>query len=127
MCIRDSCYATQNRQQAIRDLAKSADVMLTIGSQNSSNSRRLCEVAREYGAVSHLIDDERGLKQEWFTNAQVVGVTAGASAPEISVQSVVRWLQSNFDADVEDFGQVEPHREFSLPPELAKFESPTTN
>ena len=123
----DICYATQNRQQAIRDLAKNADVMLTIGSQNSSNSRRLCEVAREYGAVSHLIDDERGLQQEWFTNAQVVGVTAGASAPEISVQSVVRWLQSNFDADVEDFGQVEPHREFSLPPELAKFESPTTN
>jgi len=123
----DICYATQNRQQAVRDLAKNADVMLVVGSQNSSNSRRLCEVAREHGSLPYLIDDASNLKREWFADNQTIGITAGASAPEISVQSVVRWLQSNFNAAVENFGKVEPHREFSLPPELAKFESTTPN
>ena len=119
----DICYATQNRQQAVRDLARQVDLLLVVGSQNSSNSRRLCEVAAEYGTDSHLIDDQRGLNPDWFRADQVVGITAGASAPEISVQSVAQWLQSKFDASVENFGQREPAREFPLPAELANVES----
>ena len=119
----DICYATQNRQVAIRDAAKSSDVVVVVGSQNSSNSRRLCEVAREHGAKSYLVDDETGLQRTWFEAGQVVGITAGASAPEVSVQAVVRWLKDNFSATVEDLGGSEPARVFPLPPELAKFES----
>ena len=119
----DICYATQNRQEAVRGLAKEADVVLVVGSQNSSNSRRLCEVAEEHGATGYLIDDQSGLKLDWFGDDHVVGITAGASAPEVSVQSVVRWLESNFEVVVDNFGSRESSREFPLPPELAQFDS----
>lgn len=114
----DICYATQNRQQAVRDLSKAADIVLVIGSQNSSNSRRLCEVAQEHGVVAHLVDDERYLDPVWFKANQVVGITAGASAPETSVLSVVGWLQARFEATVSAFGSDEPPRVFPLPEEL---------
>lgn len=116
----DICYATQNRQQAIRDIAIEADVVLVIGSQNSSNSRRLCEVASDHGARSYLVDDAAGLRTEWFEEDAVVGITAGASAPESSVQSVVQWLHTKFNAEVSQRGADEPPREFQLPTELLK-------
>ena len=114
----DICYATQNRQQAVRDLATDADVVIVVGSQNSSNSRRLCEVAMEHGAKSWLVDDAGQLDRSWFEADFVVAVTAGASAPEESVQSVVQWLQQEFNASVHTSGSGEPPREFPLPAEL---------
>lgn len=119
----DICYATQNRQQAVRELAKNADVILVIGSQNSSNSRRLCEVATDHGAISYLIDDDSQLDINWFSEDQRIGITAGASAPEVSVQSVVAWLKSRFNVSVRNAGSGEPARVFPLPAELAKFQT----
>ena len=114
----DICYATQNRQQAVREMSTDADVVIVVGSQNSSNSRRLCEVAKEHGAKSWLVDDASQLERSWFVSDSTVGVTAGASAPEESVQSVVKWLQREFAASVDVHGSGEPPREFPLPPEL---------
>ena len=119
----DICYATQNRQQAVRDLAKETDVMLVVGSQNSSNSQRLCEVAKEHGSTAYLVDNDAHLRAEWFRPSQTVGITAGASAPEVSVRSVVNWLQSRFNAEVSKRGSDEPTREFPLPPELSNLHS----
>lgn len=119
----DICYATQNRQQAVRELAGEVDVFLVVGSQNSSNSKRLCEVAVDHGARAYLIDDARHLERDWFSPNDTVGLTAGASAPESSVQSVVRWLQENYDAHVVSRGSGEPSREFPLPAELLRLES----
>ena len=119
----DICYATQNRQQAVRDLAKDADVVLVIGSQNSSNSRRLCEVASEHGATAYLVDDEQDLDPGWFKKDQTVGITAGASAPEVSVRAVVDWLQARYHTQVATRGNDEPPRIFPLPDELLKLQS----
>src|SRR6202044_1362250 len=80
--VRDICYATQNRQQAVRDLAPTVDMLLVVGSRNSSNSNRLCEIGQELGKPSYLIDDAGALRAEWFVGITSVGVTAGASAPE---------------------------------------------
>jgi 4-hydroxy-3-methylbut-2-en-1-yl diphosphate reductase len=90
----DICYATQNRQDAVKALATTADVVLVVGSQNSSNSRRLVEVAERHGAVAHLIDDEASIEPEWLAQAQTVGLTAGASAPEALVQRVLGALRA---------------------------------
>lgn len=87
--LRDICYATQNRQNAVRDLAKEVDLVLVIGSANSSNSNRLRDLAAEIGIPAHLIDDARGLQPQWFDGIGAVGITAGASAPEHLVQGVV--------------------------------------
>lgn len=115
----DICYATQNRQQAVRKLASLVDVLLVVGSQNSSNSQRLCEVANDYGTSAHLLDDDRQLDSRWFSNDTVVGVTAGASAPEVSVQSVVSWLRKRYPTDeVSVVGSDEGNRSFPLPSEL---------
>lgn len=119
----DICYATQNRQVAVRELAEQSDLLLVVGSQNSSNSKRLREVATQYGTPSHLIDNEQQLAPEWFSHDQTVGLTAGASAPESSVQAVVTWLQERYQASVEQHGQDEPPRVFSLPPELESLKS----
>ena len=121
----DICYATQNRQQAVHQLSQQVDVMVVIGSQNSSNSRRLCEVARQYRVPAYLVDGPDQLEVEWFSPAQTVGVTAGASAPESAVQEVVSWLQSHFVSEVEPFGEDEAAREFPLPTEVSQLSAAT--
>ena len=89
----DICYATTNRQAAVKQLARKCDLVLVIGSRNSSNSNRLVEVAREHGADSHLIDNETEVREEWLEGKQVVGITSGASAPDELVQRLVRVLR----------------------------------
>lgn len=117
----DICYATHNRQRAVRKLAGLVDVVLVVGSQNSSNSRRLCEVAADCGAMAHLLDDDHHLDARWFSNDTVVGVTAGASAPEVSVQSVINWLRNRYPTDEVKLVDVgEENRTFPLPAEVAR-------
>src|SRR6202167_182287 len=98
--VRDICYATQNRQQAGRDLAHKVDVILVVGSRNSSNSNRLREIGQELGKPSYLIDDAEALRPEWFAGVQSVGLTAGASAPETLVQGVLAGLR-RFGGEIE--------------------------
>src|SRR5215813_14143885 len=90
---KDICYATQNRQKAVRELAQEVDLMLVIGAPNSSNSNRLKEIAEELGVASYLIENADQLKPEWLTKAKTIGVTAGASAPDVLVQDVVEKLR----------------------------------
>src|SRR5205823_5006992 len=97
----DICYATQNRQEAVKDLVPEADVVLVLGSRNSSNSQRLAEIARVAGKPAHLIDGAGELRDEWFRGVGTVLVTAGASAPEDVVEEVVSHLQRRYGADVE--------------------------
>lgn len=97
----DICYATQNRQEALRTLSEEADLVLVVGSQNSSNSVRLAEVARERGTPAHLIDDVADIDPSWFTGVETVVVTAGASAPEHLVQECLHWLELLFGAEVQ--------------------------
>ena len=116
----DICYATQNRQDAVRELANHVDVFLVIGSTNSSNSNRLRELAEKQGVKSFLIDDANDIEKAWFDSANAIGVTAGASAPEVLVKEVMQHLQMNFDATIHsDNGQTESVR-FQLPKELQK-------
>jgi 4-hydroxy-3-methylbut-2-enyl diphosphate reductase len=117
--VRDICYATQNRQQAVRDLAQQVDVLLVVGSRNSSNSNRLRELGEELGCPSYLIDDEAGLRPEWFTGAATVGLTAGASAPEVLVQGVLDGLRRFGDVQVGLMAGVPEDVRFRLPPEVA--------
>jgi 4-hydroxy-3-methylbut-2-enyl diphosphate reductase len=98
----DICYATQNRQDAVKALAERADVVLVIGSKNSSNSRRLAEVAREHGTPAHLVDDESEVDVEWLRDADVVGVTSGASAPERLVERMLSFLAGLGATEVEE-------------------------
>src|SRR3954465_1381118 len=97
----DICYATQNRQEAVKDLVPAADVVLVLGSRNSSNSQRLAEIARATGRPAHLVDRATELKDEWFRPTDTVLVTAGASAPEKHVQACVEYLRQKFGATVE--------------------------
>ena len=117
--VRDICYATQNRQQAVRDLAQQVDVLLVVGSRNSSNSNRLRELGEELGCPSYLIDDEAGLRSEWFVDVATVGVTAGASAPEVLVQGVLDGLRRFGDVEVGLMAGVPEDVRFRLPPEVA--------
>lgn len=114
----DICYATQNRQEAVKDLVPEADVVLVLGSQNSSNSQRLAELARSCNKPAHLIDSARQIRDEWFQGAETVLITAGASAPEEVVQECIAYLHSRFDADVESRTVREEHVSFPLPREL---------
>jgi 4-hydroxy-3-methylbut-2-enyl diphosphate reductase len=98
----DICYATQNRQEAVRDLAAQSDLVLVLGSQNSSNSRRLAEIAQALGVRSYLIDGVSEIRDEWFTGAETVLITAGASAPEHVVQECVEYLKHNFGATIRE-------------------------
>jgi 4-hydroxy-3-methylbut-2-enyl diphosphate reductase len=117
--VRDICYATQNRQQAVRELARAVDVILVVGSRNSSNSNRLREIGEELGTPSHLIDDADALRPEWFQHITSVGVTAGASAPETLVQGVIEGLKQ-FDAiEISVQDGVEEDVRFRFPAELA--------
>jgi len=109
----DICYATQNRQDAVKELAMRADVVLVIGSDNSSNSKRLAEVARERGTPAYLVDDDTEVDPAWVTAADVVGVTSGASAPEWLVDRMLSWLASLGASDVEELRVTEEHLRFS--------------
>src|SRR5262245_7942808 len=114
----DICYATQNRQEAVKDLSSEARVVLVLGSPNSSNSNRLAEIGRQRGKSAHLIDTVLDIRDEWFRPDDIVLVTAGASAPEENVQEVIRYLQNRFDATVETRTVREEHVNFPLPREL---------
>jgi len=116
----DICYATQNRQTAVKEIAGKVDVLLVIGSQNSSNSQRLREVSAAAGVPAYLVNDETEIKSEWLEHAEVVGITAGASAPEEIVFRVLNYLRSLGELDVEGLEAVDEHIHFALPPELAR-------
>jgi len=111
----DICYATQNRQDAVKALVPQVDVLLVIGSRNSSNSNRLAEVARERGRPAHLIDDETEVDPTWLDGASIVGLTSGASAPEHLVERMLDWLAARGFDDVEQVSVVEEGVRFSLP------------
>jgi 4-hydroxy-3-methylbut-2-en-1-yl diphosphate reductase len=114
----DICYATQNRQEAVSKLAAEADVALVLGSQNSSNSQRLAELARERGIQAFLVDGPADLDPAWFTAAETVLVTAGASAPEQVVDECLQWLRERFGATIEPRSIREESVSFPLPREL---------
>ncbi|HXX73622.1 MAG TPA: 4-hydroxy-3-methylbut-2-enyl diphosphate reductase [Nitrospiraceae bacterium] len=119
----DICYATQNRQNAVKELAKLVDVILVIGSPNSSNSNRLRELGEHCGIVSYLIDSASDIDPVWLKNVKAVGITAGASAPEVLVEEVVAYLKTYGTAEVEDLTVIEEDVEFLLPKELITIES----
>jgi len=117
----DICYATQNRQEAIKEIAPQADLVIVVGSRNSSNSVRLVEVALEYGAkASYLIDYAEEIQDEWFTGVETIGVTSGASVPEILVKDVLATLNEHGFKDVQEVTAAEESLLFALPPELRK-------
>jgi 4-hydroxy-3-methylbut-2-enyl diphosphate reductase len=114
----DICYATQNRQDAVKELAQKVDLMLVVGSINSSNSNRLCELAEKQGIASHLIDGAGDIRKDWLEGIRAVGVTAGASAPESLVQEVVSSLRELGGNGAEEVSGREETMEFALPREL---------
>jgi 4-hydroxy-3-methylbut-2-enyl diphosphate reductase len=116
----DICYATTNRQMAVRQMARECDLVLVIGSRNSSNSNRLVEVARDHGADSHLIDNETQVKDDWLEDKKVVGISSGASAPEELVQSLVDFFRERGTNDVSEFEVVQEDVRFMLPKEIRK-------
>ena len=117
----DICYATQNRQEAIKVIAPQSDLVIVVGSQNSSNSVRLAEVALEYGTkVSHLVDFAQEIQEHWLDGVETIGVTSGASVPEILVKDVLAFLAERGFSDVETITAKEESLLFSLPPELRK-------
>ena len=117
----DICYATQNRQVAIKQIAPLADLVLVVGSTNSSNSVRLVEVAKEYGTpAAYLIDFAFEVKEEWLEGVETVGVTSGASVPEILVKDLLDWLAERGYGNVETVNAIEESLLFALPPELRK-------
>ena len=116
----DICYATSNRQWAVKEMLSEIDFLLVIGSRNSSNSNRLVEVARAAGVASELVDDASEIDEAWFTTAQVVGVTSGASAPEKLVQGVCDWFRTNGVNEIEPYRLVNEDVEFRLPVELRR-------
>lgn len=115
----DICYATQNRQDAVKELAKLCDIVLVVGSTNSSNSNRLKELAEHCGTKSFLIDDAKMLDWKWFEHAKHIGVTAGASAPEILVTEIIQAIQSKFEVtQVSEVKGIDENMTFSMPKEL---------
>jgi 4-hydroxy-3-methylbut-2-en-1-yl diphosphate reductase len=116
----DICYATTNRQLAVRQMARECDLVLVIGSRNSSNSNRLVEVARDHGAESHLIDNESQVREEWLEGTRVVGITSGASAPEELVQRLVDFFRARGTPDVSEFEVVQEDVRFMLPKEIRR-------
>src|SRR5579864_6718046 len=114
----DICYATQNRQDAVKELIRvGIDLLLVVGSRNSSNSIRLCEVARANGIASHLIDNASEIQPEWLQNVEKVGLTAGASAPDYLIEEVVRYLKAR-GATMEELEVIKEDVSFALPREL---------
>jgi 4-hydroxy-3-methylbut-2-enyl diphosphate reductase len=115
----DICYATQNRQDAVKALAQSCDVVLVVGSPNSSNSNRLREVAANHGIAAYMVDSASEVQAEWFTGSERIGVTAGASAPEVLVQAVIQKLVSFGATGVRELAGVSENVTFPLPKALA--------
>jgi len=116
----DICYATQNRQTALKELASRVDLILALGSQNSSNSKRLIEVAKGVGVRAHLIDDVSEINPAWLEGTRVIGVTAGASAPEHLVQGVVSYFKELGVTDIEEIESIKEEVNFGLPQELVR-------
>jgi 4-hydroxy-3-methylbut-2-en-1-yl diphosphate reductase len=114
----DICYATENRQVAVRNVAHSADLVLVVGSTNSSNSNRLVEVSRNLGTVGYLIDNSQAIDPKWLEGVSTVAVTAGASAPEILVEDVVNYLSRSGFSSVEEVEVMPENVRFGLPPEI---------
>jgi len=116
----DICYATENRQTAVKNVAHGADVVLVVGSRNSSNSNRLVEVSQNLGTNSFLIDKAEDIQPEWLNGADTVAVTAGASAPEVLVQDVVGYLQTKGYGSVDEVEVMPENVRFGLPPEIVQ-------
>jgi len=116
----DICYATTNRQEAVKDLAQHCELVLVIGSTNSSNSNRLVEVARDLGAASYLIDNESQVRQEWLEGVETVGITSGASAPDELVQSLVDFFRDRGATDISELRTIEENVRFMLPKIIRK-------
>ena len=114
----DICYATTNRQEAVRELAKQSDLVLVVGSKNSSNSNRLAELASRMGVKSQLLDDPSDIRADWFDGVQTIGITAGASAPEELVQSIISRLKELGVTTVEELQGLEENMFFEVPKEL---------
>ncbi len=125
--VKDICYATQNRQEAVRELVKSVDLLLVVGASNSSNSNRLRDVGDEMGVPSYLVADATEFNPEWLTSVNIVGVTAGASAPEELVQGLIERLSDYGDVTVEKLKGVEENVVFKLPREIADSKPLTRN
>jgi 4-hydroxy-3-methylbut-2-en-1-yl diphosphate reductase len=121
----DICYATTNRQQAVKELARECDLVLVIGSRNSSNSNRLVEVAREYGAHSHLIDNSLQVDEEWLDGVGTVGITSGASAPEELVEQLVEFFRARGAEDVSELRTVDEDVRFMLPRDIRPAPAPS--
>jgi 4-hydroxy-3-methylbut-2-enyl diphosphate reductase len=116
----DICYATENRQVAVKQVASDADLVLVVGSDNSSNSNRLVEVARNLGTKAHLIDSYKNIKPEWLEGVGTIALTAGASAPECLVEEVVQFLSSKGFGNVKELEVMPEHVRFGLPPEIVE-------
>jgi 4-hydroxy-3-methylbut-2-en-1-yl diphosphate reductase len=116
----DICYATENRQVAVRNVAHQAELVLVVGSTNSSNSNRLVEVSRNLGTIGYLIENSRAIDPKWLENISNVAVTAGASAPEVLVEDVVNYLQLNGFDRVEEVEVMPENVRFGLPPEIVQ-------
>ena len=114
----DICYATTNRQIAVKQLARECDLVLVIGSTNSSNSNRLVEVAREHGANSHLIDNAAQVREEWLDDVRTVGITSGASAPEELVEGLLNYFRARGTTDIEEFEVLREDVRFMLPKQI---------
>jgi 4-hydroxy-3-methylbut-2-enyl diphosphate reductase len=114
----DICYATQNRQDAVKTLAAQCDLVIVVGSPNSSNSNRLRELAENLGVTAFMVDNAAELQSDWFIDKQHIGVTAGASAPEILVQSVINRIQELGVGDIQELAGVEEDVRFALPAAL---------
>jgi 4-hydroxy-3-methylbut-2-enyl diphosphate reductase len=116
----DICYATTNRQQAVKDLLANVQLLLVVGSANSSNSQRLVEVAQASGVASYLIESRRDLEESWLADVETVGVTSGASAPEVLVEGVCDWFRARGVGDIREFSPSEENVVFKLPAELRR-------
>ncbi|MDB2414909.1 4-hydroxy-3-methylbut-2-enyl diphosphate reductase [Rickettsiales bacterium] len=116
--VKDICYATQNRQNAVKSLAKDADLILVIGAQNSSNSNRLRDLSQEMGTTSYLINGPEDINPEWLHNINILGITAGASAPEMLIDSVVKFIQNIMAVEIKTMDGIEENVHFKLPKEV---------
>ena len=123
----DICYATTNRQEAVKSIVPQADLLLVLGSQNSSNSRRLMEIGLTHNVPSFLIDGAHELQDEWFAGVEKVLITAGASAPEVVVQECIQYLANTFGAECEEVNFRDEDVHFPLPKELRKLQQLSTN
>lgn len=116
----DICYATQNRQDAVKQLTDRCDLVLVVGSQTSSNSKRLVEVSRDRGVPAHLIDDASQIDESWFEDVGTVGLTSGASAPEVLVEEVIAWFRERGTEEIDTVLVVDEDVEFAMPSNLAR-------